>query len=122
MSKVMGALLLLLAGAIAADPTAAEGGRNGVCRGMPAIAFERRFPEQMQRYAFDGKLLKPFIRLWQATRRPDLPTSPERVTVYALPGHPYLVGYQSQGCLIAFLAVQRQKLWSLLRPQIGWPA
>lgn len=122
MSKVVAALLLLLTGAIAAGPAGAEGGRDRVCRGLPAIKFEQRFPQQGQRYAFDGKLLEPFIQLWQATRRPDLPTSPERVTVYALPGHPYLVGYQSQGCLIAFLAVQRQKLWSLLRPQIGWPA
>lgn len=122
MSKLMAALLLLLIGAIAADPAAAERGKDRACRGLPAISFEERFPEQMRRYAFDGKLLKPFIQLWQAARRPDLPVSLERVTVYALPGHPYLVGYQSQGCLIAFLAVERQKLWSLLRPQIGWPA
>ena len=45
---------------------------------------------------------------------------PEKVTVYALPGLPFLVGYQNGDCVIAFLAVERQRLLQLLRPQIGW--
>ena len=51
---------------------------------------------------------------------PDLPVRPERVTVYAVPGHPFLVGYQSGDCMIAFLAVDRQRLLQWLRPRLGW--
>ena len=48
--------------------------------------------------------------------------SPESVTVYAVPGKPYVVGYERQGCMIAFLAVQYQELWRWLRPSVGWLA
>jgi hypothetical protein len=121
MRKLGAASLLLFTGAIASGAAAGEA-QHRVCQGLSAASFEEGFPEQVRRYPFDGKLLQPFMQLWQATRRPDLPISPERVTVYAVPGRPYLIGYQSRGCLIAFLAIERDKLWSLLRPQIGWPA
>jgi hypothetical protein len=67
-------------------------------------------------------MLEPFLQLWQAGHRPDLPLPLERVTVYALPGQPFLIGYQSGQCVIAFLAIDRQRLLKVLRPQIGWPA
>jgi hypothetical protein len=82
--------------------------------------FEQRVPDRIQRYAFDRAMLEPFVQLWHATRRPDLPLRPEKVTVYALPGLPFLVGYQTGDCVIAFLTIERQRLLQLLRPQIGW--
>ena len=84
------------------------------------MAFERRLPEQVRRFAFDGALLEPFLRLWQSGDRPELPLSPERVLVYAAPNRPYVVGYERQGCMIAILAVSRQELLNWLRPSVGW--
>jgi len=92
------------------------------CPGIVLSLFEARFPHPVERYAFDRGMLEPFLQLWQAGQRPDLPLPLERVTVYALPGQPLLVGYQSGDCLIAFLAIDRQRLLNLLRPRIGWPA
>ena len=48
--------------------------------------------------------------------------SPESVTVYVMPGKPYVVGYERRGCMIAFLAVPYQELWHWLRPSVGWLA
>jgi hypothetical protein len=31
-----------------------------------------------------------------------------------------LIGYESGGCMIAFLAVERQRLLQWLRPRLGW--
>lgn len=90
------------------------------CPGIALDLFERRFPEQVRRYAFDHAMLEPFVDLWRSGRRPALPIRPERVTVYALPGQPYLVGYQNGKCVIAFLAVERGRLWRWLRPHLGW--
>jgi hypothetical protein len=94
----------------------------GVCAGAPVQPFERRLSEQVRRFAFDGTMLEPFLRLWQSGDRPDLPMSPESVIVYAAPGKPYVVGYERQGCMIAFLAVTHQELWHWLRPSVGWLA
>jgi hypothetical protein len=109
------ALLSVAAPAIAEPELPAR-----VCPGVDLVAFERRFPEQVRRYAFDRALLEPFMRLWLSGRRPALPVAPERVTVYALPKGPYLVGYQNGGCVIAFLSVERAQLWKWLRPHFGW--
>ena len=92
------------------------------CAGAPVQPFERRLSEQVRRFAFDGAMLEPFLRLWQSGDRPDLPRSPESVTVYALPGKPYVVGYEHEGCMIAFLAVPHRELWHWLRPRLGWSA
>ncbi|MGH6943122.1 MAG: hypothetical protein ACREH6_02735 [Geminicoccaceae bacterium] len=67
-------------------------------------------------------MLEPFVRLWRSGNRPELPIRPEKVTVYALPHHPFLVGYQNGGCLIGFLSVGREQFLRWLRPQIGWAA
>lgn len=128
MFKLVAAVLLigvLVAGAgVASHPAAAAaqlvGGRT--CPGPAVASFERHFPQQVRRFGFDGGMLEPFVKLWRSGRRPDLPVSPETVTVYALPGKPYVVGYERKGCLIAFLAVPRQNLWKWLRPRVGWPA
>jgi hypothetical protein len=93
-----------------------------VCAGAGVTPFERRLPEQVRRFAFDGVMLEPFLRLWQSGDRPELPLSPESVIVYAAPNRPYVVGYERQGCMIAFLAVPRPELWHWLRPSVGWSA
>ncbi len=95
-----------------------------VARACPGIAismFEQRIPDQVQRYEFDRAMLEPFVQLWHAAQRPDLPVRPEKVMVYAVPGHPFLIGYESGDCMIAFLAVDRQHLLQWLRPRLGWP-
>lgn len=125
MSRSLAAALLLSTAVLSVGPTAAQektNGPAGACTGLAVALFERRFPEEVQRYAFEGDMLKPFLQLWHEKRRPDLPVLPESVTVYSLPDQPYLVGYQSRGCLIAFLAVERQNLWRRLRPHLGWQA
>ena len=105
-----------------AGPAAARDGQPAqACPGIATSLFEQRFPEQVARYAFDHAMLEPFVELWHSGRRPDLPLPPERVTVYAVPGQPFLVGYQSGECMIAFLAVDRDRLLHLLRPRLGWP-
>jgi hypothetical protein len=93
-----------------------------VCAGAAVTPFERRLPEQVRRFAFEGAMLEPFLRLWQSGDRPELPLSPESVIVYAAPNRPYVVGYVRHGCMIAFLAVPYQELWHWLRPSVGWLA
>jgi hypothetical protein len=123
MPKMLAIALALVALLRSTDvATAAQApGRPG-CPGIVASLFEARFPHPVERYAFDHARLEPFLQLWQSGHRPDLPLPLERVTVYALPGQPFLVGYQSGDCVIAFLAIDRQRLIKLLRPTIGWPA
>jgi hypothetical protein len=120
MSRMLAAAALLSA-ALAA-PAVAGVPTPDACPGRAIAALEEGFPREVRRVAFDGSMLEPFMKLWSAARRPHLPAPPERVTVYVVPEYPYLVGYQRQGCVIAFLTVERQKLWQLLRPQLGWPA
>lgn len=93
-----------------------------LCPGLTVARFEQRFPEPMQRFAFEHAMLDPFLELWRAGHRPDLPLPPERVTVYVLPGKPLVIGYQSGDCVIALLTVERQRLWQWLRPRVGWTA
>jgi hypothetical protein len=93
-----------------------------VCAGAPVQPFERRLSEQVRRFAFDGPMLEPFLQLWQSGDRPELPMPPESVTVYAAPNRTYVVGYEREGCMIAFLAVAHQELWHWLRPSVGWLA
>lgn len=129
MSKLFAAVLLIaVVGAdvgwagTAIRPTGAHRIAGKVCPGAAVASFERGFPEHVQRFDFEGAMLEPFVKLWRSARRPDLPVSPETVSVYALPGKPYVVGYEREGCLIAFLAVGRENLWKWLRPRVGWPA
>lgn len=93
-----------------------------LCPGITVTRFEQRFPAPVQRFAVEHAMLDPFVELWQAGRRPTLPLPPERVTVYALPGKPLVIGYQSGDCVIALLTVERQRLWQWLRPRLGWTA
>jgi hypothetical protein len=103
-------------GRLAAEQDAAR----EMCPGIAVALFEQRLPSQVRRYEFEHGLLKPFLELWQSGRRPALPTKPERVMVYSMPGHPILIGYQSGTCVIASLAVDRERLWRWLGPRIGW--
>jgi hypothetical protein len=91
-----------------------------ICPGIAVASFEQQLPSRVRRYAFEHGLLKPFLELWQTGRRPALPTRPERVMVYSMPGHPFLIGYQSGACVIASLSVDRERLWRWLGPRIGW--
>jgi hypothetical protein len=121
MTKML-ALALALVGLLRpVDGSAAPATHSGVCPGIVQSLFDARFPHEVERYAIDRALLEPFLQLWQSGHRPDLPLPLERVTVYALPGQPFLVGYQSGDCVIAFLAIDRRRLLELLRLRLGWP-
>jgi hypothetical protein len=119
LALAMTLVMLLYSGEVAAAP---ETRAHPACPGIVQSAFEARFPHRVERYAFDREMLEPFLQLWHGGHRPDLPLPLERVTVYALPGQPFLIGYQSGECVIAFLAIDRQRLLKVLRPRIGWPA
>ena len=99
---------------------AEQTGEEALCPGIAVTLFEHLIPNEARRYPFEHALLKPFVELWQSGTRPALPVRPERVTVYAVPGHPFLVGYQSGGCVIASLAIERDRLVQWLGPRIGW--
>ncbi len=120
MPRLLAGALLLSALLHPVNSAVAQAAAARACPGVTASVFEQQFPDRVQRYAFDHALLEPFVQLWHAAQRPDLPVRPERVTVYAVPGHPFLVGYQSGDCMIAFLAVDRQRLLEWLRPRLGW--
>jgi hypothetical protein len=111
--SLLGTILVPASGA--AEPAAAP-----ACPGISADLFDQKIPQRVRRYAFDHGMLEPFMRLWQASRRPEFPLRPERVTIYDLPDRPVLIGYQSGGCMIAFLSVDRQRFLRWLRPQLGW--
>jgi hypothetical protein len=117
-STLLVAILLFAATAARAQPESSA----RVCPGITVARFEQRFPQPVERFAFEHAMLEPFVELWQDGRRPALPLRPERVTVYALPGKPLVIGYQSGDCVIALLTVERQRFWQWLRPRFGWPA
>lgn len=112
----------MLASCVASPALANETAPPVGCPGLAAEMLEQRFPVEVRRFAFGGPMLKPFLKLWSAGKRPHLPLPPEAVTVYVVPKRPYLVGFRRQGCMIAFLSVERQQLWQALRPEFGWPA
>lgn len=110
-------MVALLSTTPAAEPT---GDAESACHGVAIALFERRFPGHVRRYAFGPAMVGPFIELWRAELRPDLPSSPEQVTIYAESGQPLVIGYQKGDCVMALLSVERQRLWQWLRPRIGW--
>jgi hypothetical protein len=123
MSKLLASTLLVATLLLTAPPVRGQTKPAArLCPGLSVATFEQRFPQAVQRFAFEHALLPPFIELWRAERRPTLPLTPERVTVYDLPGKPLVIGYQSGDCVIALLTVERQRLWQWLRPRIGWTA
>ncbi|MGH6917857.1 MAG: hypothetical protein ACREJ0_09145 [Geminicoccaceae bacterium] len=121
MLKLLAVALLISITSIPAARLAAEQeAATEVCPGIAVALFEQRLPSRVRRFAFEHRLLKPFVELWQSGRRPALPATPERVMVYSVPGHPLLIGYQSGACVIASLSVDRERLWRWLGPRIGW--
>ena len=121
MPKLLALTLLISIAAIPIAQVAAKGEtETGTCHGVAVTAFEQRLPQDARRYPFEHTLLKPFVDLWQSGRRPALPATLERVMVYSVPGHPFLIGYQSGSCLVATLAVARERLLQWLGPRIGW--
>jgi hypothetical protein len=123
MSKPLASTVVVSMLLLAALPTRAAPETSGrLCPGLTVARFEQRFPAPVQRFAFEHALLDPFVELWRAGRRPTLPLPLERVTVYALPGKPLVIGYQSGDCVIALLTLERQRLWQWLRPHVGWSA
>ena len=121
MPNLRASALVLLALLCPVEPAVAQPApATRACPGIAISRFEQRIPDQVQRYEFDHAMLEPFVELWHAARRPDLPVRPERVTVYAVPGRPFLIGYESGDCMLAFLAVERQRLLQWLRPRLGW--
>ena len=123
MSKLLAGTLLASTLLLAALPARGEPKTAAdLCPGITVARFEQRFPQPVQRFDFEHALLDPFVELWRAGRRPTLPLPPERVSVYALPGKPLVIGYQSGDCVIGLLTVERQRLWQWLRPRVGWTA
>lgn len=121
MSKLLAIVLFISIASIPTARVAAEQeATREICPGIAVASFEQRLPGRVKRYAFEDGLLKPFIELWHSAQRPALPARPERVTVYSVPGHPLLIGYQSGACLIASLSVDRERLLRWLGPRIGW--
>ena len=121
MSKLLASTLLVSTLLFAAAPVRAEPeARARLCPGITVALFEQRFPKPVERFAFEHAMLDPFVELWRAAQRPALPVQPERVTVYALPGKPLVIGYQAGDCVIALLTVERQRFWQWLRPRFGW--
>lgn len=120
MPKLLAIAFLISLTSIPSARLTAEQAAEEICPGIAVTLFEQRLPIRVRRYAFEQALLKPFVELWQSGRRPALPVRPERVTVYSLPGHPLLIGYQRGACVIASLSVKRERLWRWLGPRIGW--
>lgn len=121
MPKLLAIALLVSITAIPTARLAAEQrAAREVCRGIAVTSFEQRLPNHVRRYAFEDGLLKPFVDLWQSGQRPALPARPERVMVYSVPGHPFLIGYQSGACVLAALSMDRERLLQWLGPRIGW--
>jgi hypothetical protein len=121
MSKLLASTLLVSTLLFAGAPARAEPeAGTRLCPGITVARFEQRFPQPVERFAFEQAMLDPFVELWRAAQRPALPVRPERVTVYALPGKPLVIGYQAGDCVIALLTVERQRFWQWLRPRFGW--
>jgi hypothetical protein len=120
MPRLLAIALLISMTSIPSARLAAEQVTQEICPGIAVTLFEQRLPLRVRRYAFEHGLLKPFVELWQSGQRPALPARPERVMVYSIPGYPLLIGYQSEGCVIASLSVDRERLWRWLGPRIGW--
>jgi len=120
MPRLLAIALLISMTSIPSARLAAEQVTQEICPGIAVTLFEQRLPLRVRRYAFEHRLLKPFVELWQSGQRPALPARPERVMVYSIPGYPLLIGYQSEGCVIASLSVDRERLWRWLGPRIGW--
>jgi hypothetical protein len=114
------ALLISITSIPTARLAAEQQAATEICPGIAVALFEQRLPSRARRFAFEHGLLEPFVELWQSGRRPALPATPERVMVYSVPGHPFLIGYQSGACVIASLSVDRERLWRWLGPRIGW--
>ena len=121
MSTLLASTLLVSTLLSAAAPAQGQTeGQARLCPGITVARFEQRFPKPVERFAFEQTMLDPFVELWQSGKRPALPMRPERVTVYALPGKPLVVGFMSGDCVIGLLTVERQRLWQWLRPRVGW--
>ena len=121
MSKLLASTLLVSTLLFApASGRAQPEAKARLCPGIAVALFEQQFPQLVERFAFEHAMLDPFLELWRAGERPALPLPPERVTVYALPGKPLVIGYQAGDCVIALLTVERQRFWQWLRPRFGW--
>lgn len=115
-STLLVSTLLFAATAAPAQPDSAA----RLCPGITVAMFEQRFPQPAERFAFERAMLDPFVELWRAGQRAALPVRPERVTVYAVPGRPLIIGYQAGDCVIGLLAIERERFWQWLRPRFGW--
>ena len=90
------------------------------CEGLSLSRFESRFPASTKRLIIDTSMVGPFVELWRAGARPDLPKRPERVIIYALEDLPLVIGYEEGHCIIAYLTIDSSFLWQWLRPRFGW--
>ncbi|HEX8375617.1 MAG TPA: hypothetical protein VF606_10605 [Geminicoccaceae bacterium] len=88
------------------------------CATPPVEALAAGLPDA-GRHEFAGEIVASFVVLWLAHRRVPLPDFPDRVVVFAAAGHPLLVAYAREGCVIGILPVARDELWAALRQTIG---
>jgi hypothetical protein len=121
MSKLVASALLVSTLLFAPEPALSlPEPRARLCPGLTVARFEQSFPKPVERFALEQAMLDPFVELWRSGKRPAMPIRPESVTVYAVPGKPLVIGFMSGDCVIALLAVERQRLWQWLRPRLGW--
>ena len=126
---VLLALLTILGAtshALAADgapasgvPAVAATASPGACRGVALKRFEQGLPADTRRYAVGAHLASPFAELWDKARRPDLTAVPDAVTVYARGGQPLLIAYRTGHCVLAVVTLPRDRLWRVLREELG---
>ena len=121
------ALLMILGAtphALAADGSPAGGvpaaaASPAACRGVALERFEQGLPADTRRYAVGAHLASPFAELWNKARRPDLTAVPDAVTIYARGSQPLLIAYRTGHCVLAVVTLPRDRLWRVLREELG---
>jgi len=88
------------------------------CEGMAAGDLARRLPDA-QRHELEGSVLPPLVALREELRGQALPTAPDGVAVFAVPGRPLLVAFRRDGCLLALLPIPPAELWRAMRRHVG---
>ena len=69
--------------------------------------------------AVNPEVARTMIELWLVARRTPLRGMPDRVLVADRDNDSVAVRYERQGCTLAVLEVERDRLWSFLRKRLG---
>ena len=119
-NRMLVAVITVMVLAMTASLAAEGDDKDRACQGLSIVRFESRLPATVRRLTITSAMLGPFVELWKTGARPALPNRPERVVIYALPDLPFIVGYEKNGCIIAYLTIDSADLWRWLRPRLGW--